>query len=115
MGKLLGHPVKASDGKMYPPRSKAERQTSQQARNLKKEKQRQRKQVWLLRDALNFLSSIKDSPETLQLYLGETDREEVATHLDQAVGWLFRFAKEWHSHESINKECPTGQNSRRYL
>lgn len=98
IGRLIGMPVKASDGTMQPRPTRAERQAMKDA----KEARNQRYRIWdhiaRLRAALGQLAQIDAAPASIAGEICASDRPDLGANLQKSLAWLIRFAEEWHGH-----------------
>jgi anti-sigma factor ChrR (cupin superfamily) len=98
--------VKAADGTMQPPRTKAE----QLARA---ELHRKWDHVARLRSALAQLAQNEDSPASIVECIVSVDRAEIGANLEKSLAWLMRFAEHWHCHGTKERPQVAHRDSRR--
>jgi hypothetical protein len=97
IGRLTGSRVKASDGSMYPRRTKAERDATKTVRARRQEIERYSRQVSRLLQAISGLGENTDSPADILSHVHPVfDEPIILERLDFAVEWLSRFAQEWN-------------------
>jgi len=106
IGRLIGVRVKAADGTMQPPRTKADKFA-------RAELHRKWDHIARLRSALAQLVQNNDSPESIIHSIVSEDRAEIGANLDKSLLWLIRFAEEWHSHGAEERPQATHSDSRR--
>lgn len=100
IGRLLGGRVRAADGTLQPPLTKADRLVLRGIKTRRKAASRRYNHIQRLRAAIAALSENEDDPADV-ISGGSVllDSHEIGTQLDIAVCWLNRFATEWHSRE----------------
>lgn len=100
IGRLLGGRVKAADGSLQPPLTKADRLALQGIKARRRAASRRYDHILRLRAAIAALSENKDDPADV-IAGGSVLFEcpEIASQLDLALCWLNRFAREWHGRE----------------
>ena len=102
IGKLLGCQVKADDGTMQPPKTKAQKASEQEARNLRKEEEAIRLQCRSVTSAVGYLANCKDDPTEVIRMIDRWETPAIIENIEHAVEWLTRFAKEWRIHVQEN-------------
>jgi hypothetical protein len=105
IGRLIGVRVKAADGTMQPPRTKAE----QLARA---DLHRKWNHIARLRSALSQLAQNEDSPDSIIQNIVSADRAEIGANLEKSLAWLIRFADHWYCHGTEERPKATYNNSR---
>ena len=100
IGRLLGGRVKAADGTLQPPLTKADQVVLRGIKARRKAASRRYDQILRLREAIAALSQNEDDPADV-IAGGSVlfDCPEIGSQLDSALCWLNRFAKEWYSRE----------------
>jgi len=100
IGKLLGGRVEADDGSLQPPLNAADRVALRGIKSRRKAAAHRYDQILRLRSAIAALAANHDDPADV-ISGGSVLLEcpEIGLHLDHALSWLSRFAKEWHSRE----------------
>jgi hypothetical protein len=106
IGRLIGVRVKAADGTMQPPRTKAEQLA-------KADLHRKWDHIARLRSALAQLAQNEDSPESIIHSIVSADRAEIGANLEKSLAWLIRLAEHWHGHGTEERPQVTHSNSRR--
>jgi hypothetical protein len=107
IGKLLGGRVRASDGSLQPPLSKADREALKAIKQRRKDWSRRLDHVYRLESAISALAANEDSPEQVLSYFQDHANSAVLLQLEAAVSWLNRFAEERRRHEC---HCPENEN-----
>ena len=98
IGRLLGRQVKASDGSMQPPRTKAQR-TANRRVNVERRAQYQKlDQIERLCTALACLSANDKPPQSLIGEICYLHEQEIVERLEKSLQWLLRFVEEWNKH-----------------
>ncbi|MBU3887720.1 hypothetical protein FM996_00515 [Methylosinus sporium] len=100
IGKLLGGRVRASDGSMQPPLSKADREAIKAIRRRRKDWKRIQDHLYRVNTAISALSVNEDEPETVARYFREHSSVPDSMQLEAAISWLNRFAEELRRNES---------------
>jgi hypothetical protein len=97
IGRLLGGRVRADDGSMQPPLSKADRDVIRNIKARRRTASRRYDHILRLRAAIAALSENEDDPAQV-IGCGSVlfDESVISTQLDSALTWLNRFAEEWH-------------------
>lgn len=110
IGRLLGGRVKAADGTLQPPLTKADQVVLRGIKARRKAASRRYDQILRLREAIAALSQNEDDPADV-IAGGSVlfDCPEIGSQLDSALCWLNRFAKEWYSREKAT--CPGSAKS----
>lgn len=105
IGRLMGGRVKAADGTLQPPLTKADRLVLRGIKARRKAASRRYDQILRLREAIAALSQNKDDPADV-IAGGSVlfDCSEIEWQLDSALCWLNRFAEEWYGREKTT--CP---------
>lgn len=100
IGRLLGGRVKAADGTLQPPLTKADRLALRGIKARRKAASRRYDQILRLRAAIAALSQNQDDPSDV-IAGGSVLLQcpEIGSQLDLALCWLNRFAREWHGRE----------------
>ncbi|WP_213737482.1 hypothetical protein [Bradyrhizobium sp. dw_411] len=106
IGRLIGVRVKAADGTMQPPRSKADKLA-------RAELHRKWDHIARLRSALAQLALNEDAPESIIDSIVSADRAEISKNLEKAVKWLIRLSDYWQCHGTEERPQATHSNSRR--
>jgi hypothetical protein len=100
IGRLIGARVKAADGRMYPAQSAAEREACRAARRESASEAHAALEVHRLRKAISGLAANTSNPADILRYVcPDLDEPEIREQLQDAIGWLMRFAEEWHRRE----------------
>jgi hypothetical protein len=100
IGRLIGARVKATDGRMYPAQSAAERKAGRAARKEAVNEADGALEVHRLRKAISSLAAnTRDPADVLKCVCPDLDEPEIREQLHGAVVWLMRFAEEWHRRE----------------
>ena len=102
IGRLLGCQVKADDGTMQPPKTKAQKASEQEARSLRKEEEAIRLQCRSVTSAVGYLANCKDDPTEVIRMIDRWEAPAIIENIEHAVEWLTRFAKEWRIHVQEN-------------
>ncbi|KRA63127.1 ParB/RepB/Spo0J family partition protein [Rhizobium sp. Root651] len=102
IGKLLGCQVKAADGTMQPPKTKAQKASEQEARSLRKEEEAIRLQCRSVTSAVGYLANCTDDPVEVIRMIDRWETPAIIENIEHAVEWLTRFAKEWRIHVQEN-------------
>ncbi|WP_313609333.1 ParB/RepB/Spo0J family partition protein [Rhizobium sp.] len=102
IGKLLGCQVKADDGTMQPPKTKAQKASEQEARSLRKEEEAIRLQCRSVTSAVGYLANCKSDPAEVIRMIDRWETPAIIENIEHAVEWLTRFAKEWRIHVQEN-------------
>jgi|ERR1700754_1110758 len=105
IGHLIGVRVKAADGTMQPPRTKADRLA-------KAELHRKWDHIARLRSALAQLAQNEDSPASIVENIVSADRAEIGANLEKSLAWLIRFSDLWHCHGKEKRPQATDNHSR---
>jgi hypothetical protein len=105
IGRLIGMRVKAADGTMQPPRTKAEQSARADLR-------RKWDHIARLRSALAQLAQNEDSPASIVECIVSADRAEIGANLEKSLAWLRRFADQWHCYGKEERPQATHNNSR---
>jgi hypothetical protein len=101
IGKLLGGRVRASDGTMQPPLSKADREVLRCIRQRRKDRARRLELVTRLRAAIETFSEMGmeiESGDVLNAAKSDLYTMEIREKIESAVFFLNRFAKEFGDH-----------------
>ncbi|MEH3109028.1 MAG: ParB N-terminal domain-containing protein [Agrobacterium cavarae] len=102
IGQLLGCQVRADDGTMQPPKTKAQKASEQEARSLRKEEEAIRLQCRSVTSAVGYLANCKDDPTEVIRMIDRWETPAIIENIEHAVEWLTRFAKEWRTHVQEN-------------
>jgi len=107
IGRLLGGRVRANDGTMQPPLTKADRQVLNGIKARRKAASSHYDHILRLRDALAALSQNEANPaEIISRGSCLLNEATISAQLDIAVGWLSRFAREWHEQKRARARNP---------
>jgi hypothetical protein len=106
IGRLIGVRVKAADGTMQPPRTKAEKLA-------RADLHRKWDHIARLRSALAQLAQNEDSPASIIERIVSVDRVEIGANLEKSLEWLIRFADQWHCHGKEKRPQAANYYSRR--
>jgi len=101
IGRLIGARVKAANGRMYPVESAAERKTRRAARQETANEAKGALEIHRLRKAISGLAANTSDPaELIKSLSPDIDEPEIREQLQDAIGWLTRFAEEWQRRET---------------
>ncbi len=102
IGRLLGGQVKADDGSMQPPKSKAQKVSEKKQKDARKEESNLRRQAYHAYISVCYLGQNHDDPEKLLHLINEYELPRMIEYFENAVEWFTRFAKEWRKHAEKN-------------
>ena len=108
IGRLLGGQVEDDDGNMQPPLTG---EAAHRIEACRKAASRRYDHILRLRQAIAALAENEDDPADV-IGTGSCllNKDAIAAQLDVALGWLSRFAEEWHRRE-IRPQYPPGAKS----
>lgn len=102
IGKLLGRQVKADDGSMQPPKSKAQKDADSVQRSADKAKSVLGGECARVALAVANLGANGLDPAQVAQSIDRWQRPTIVDNLDRAVEWLNGFAKEWRRAQADN-------------
>jgi hypothetical protein len=101
IGRLIGARVKAADGRMYPLRNAPDRKAVRDSRRRAAAELKKSLEIQRLRKAIASLAANTEDPaDMIEALCPETEEPEIREQLQDAVGWLTRFALEWKRREA---------------
>jgi hypothetical protein len=101
IGRLIGARVKAADGRLYPTPSAGERKALRKARQEASGAVKDALEVVRLRKAIAGLAAnTRDPADLIKGLCPEVDEPDIREQLQDAIGWLSRFAEEWQRRET---------------
>jgi uncharacterized membrane protein len=101
IGRLIGARVKAADGRLYPAPGAAERKALRKARQEAAGAAKDALEVIRLRKAIAGLAAnTRDPADVIKGLCPEIDEPDIREQLQDAIGWLSRFAEEWQRRET---------------
>jgi hypothetical protein len=98
IGKLLGKKVRAADGSLQPPKSKAGRTAAKKSRRIGNDEGDTDANLDRMINAIALLAQNESAPIALIQRMSTMQQDEVSENIEKALKCMIRFADRWLSH-----------------